>query len=125
MDSEWLASWLSELSLTEYTATFEGAGYTSPELCATITDKEQLKSIGVTKVGHLNRLFRAVEKLGSDLRGDGMAAAATESATLPRDLSGVPDSRPPVRAVMLEQSKSASLSSLSREGMCCCIYKVR
>ena len=111
MDNEWLVSWLTDLSLSEYIATFERAGYLTPEQCASIRDREQLKSIGVTKIGHLNRLFRAVEKLGSDLRGEG-----SECLSLPQELSSVQDNLQPLRPSDL-QSKTSSLSHLGREGM--------
>ena len=123
MDTTWLSSWLTELNLPEYIVTFEDAGYTTPEQCATIRDREELKSIGVTKLGHLNRLYRAVEKLGSELNGDGVAEVPAVSATLPREFNSVhhgSELQLSEKSHTIQQSKSASLSSLSREGMATC-----
>lgn len=100
---------------------FARAGYTTPELCATIRDREELKSIGVGKLGHLNRLCRAIEKLGSEINGGGRGGGmAFDSSTLPVS-SAV--SRDGVvagggRTMAQQQSKSATMIPMSGEGMC-------
>ena len=111
MDTAWLTSWLTELNLPEYIDTFGNAGYTTPELCATIGDKEKLKSIGVSKVGHLNRLFRAVEKLGSELNGERITTVPED--TIPPTESMNCETQTS-KAQTFAQSKSVSLSM---EGM--------
>lgn len=80
--SSWLQSWLSNLNLAEYEDTLSQRGYTSPESLASIVEREQLKAIGVTKMGHLSRLFRAIEKVRSDMGtgGEGEKAAALENS---------------------------------------------
>ena len=66
VQQDWLGEWLTGLNLSEYQDAFTKHGYTSSEVCAAIS-KEELKRIGVTKVGHLNRLNRALEKLKYDV----------------------------------------------------------
>ncbi len=65
-DEDWLSTWLQNLNLSEYWSNFVNNGYNSSELCCTILDKHELNRIGVGKVGHVNRLFRALEKLRAD-----------------------------------------------------------
>lgn len=96
MESNWLSSWLENLSLSEYTATFADKGYSSPHLIATIRDKDDLKRIGVTKIGHLNRIYRAVEKLKSE-HGGGRGEGNNEEKDGPKKVvvtslssSGIP-----------------------------------
>ena len=113
MDTAWLEIWLTELSLSEYVGVFANAGYTTPEQCATIRDKDKLKSIGVSKLGHLNRLIRAIEKLGSEVNGGG----SIDSSTLPLS-NNVRDGVTAGRRVMtMQQSKSATMIPMSVEGM--------
>lgn len=69
MSESWLQSWLNNLNLSEYHQTLAKCGYASPESLAFIVDRDQLKAIGVTKMGHLSRLFRAIEKLRGDAGG--------------------------------------------------------
>jgi hypothetical protein len=69
MSENWLQSWLDGLNLAEYLDTLTKHGYTSPKNLSSILERERLKTIGVTKMGHLNRLFRAIEKLRSDREG--------------------------------------------------------
>ena len=109
---------------------FANAGYTTPEQCATIRDREALKSIGVNKLGHLNRLYRAIEKLGSEINGGGEGRGGIDgsSMTLPLSNSGRDGIIIPAvggggggeggRATALHQSKSATMIPSSREGMC-------
>ncbi len=67
-----LQSWLVDLNLAEYGDILCSHGYSSPSDLVSIADKEHLKSLGVTKVGHLTRLYRAIEKLKT---GSGTAMA--------------------------------------------------
>ena len=130
MATAWLSSWLTDLSLSEYVVVFANAGYTTPEQCATIRDREALKSIGVNKLGHLNRLYRAIEKLGSEINGGGGRGGIDGSSSMTLPLSS--SSRDGVvipavgggggggeggRATALHQSKSATMIPSSREGM--------
>ncbi len=66
MDEDWLSTWLENLNLSEYLSNFVNFGYNSSELCCTILAKHELNLIGVCKVGHVNRLFRALEKLRAE-----------------------------------------------------------
>ena len=66
MAENWLLSWLTGLNLTEYHETFTHSGYVSPGLMGSIMDRDQLKAIGVVKMGHISRLLRAIEKLRND-----------------------------------------------------------
>ena len=120
MDTTWLSSWLTELNLSEYIDTFEKAGYTTPELCTTITSKEELKIIGVTKLGHLNRLFRAVEKLGGEQNGGEAEGFPPVSSTFSWKVNSDQSDLQLDRAHAFQQSKSSSLSSLGGEGMTLC-----
>lgn len=69
MSVSWLQSWLDGLSLAEYLDTLAQHGYTSSKNLASIVERDQLRAIGVTKMGHLSRLFRAIEKLRSEGEG--------------------------------------------------------
>lgn len=71
MSESWLRLWLEGLNLAEYLDVLGQHGYSSPNSLASIVERDQLKAIGVTKMGHLSRLFRAIEKLRSDGEGDG------------------------------------------------------
>ena len=62
----WLAEWLQELNLTDYLANFETAGLTTMEQIAAL-EQPILESIGITKIGHINRLQKAVESLRGQL----------------------------------------------------------
>lgn len=66
MSESWLQSWLVGLNLSEYLDPLSQHGYTTAKGLASIVERDQLKAIGVTKMGHLNRLFRAIEKLRSN-----------------------------------------------------------
>ena len=61
---DWLADWLHTLNLSEYYQVFAGQGLTTLDRVQGI-DKAQLNSIGITKLGHVNRLCKAAEKLNS------------------------------------------------------------
>ena len=111
MDTTWLSSWLTELNLSEYIGTFENAGYTTLELCATIADREELKNIGITKLGHLSRLVRAVEKLRGEPSGEVLFPVGSTLSN-----SGRSDSQLD-RLLTFQQSKC---SSLGGEGMALC-----
>ena len=114
MDTAWLETWLTELSLSEYVRVFVNAGYTTPEQCAAIRDRDELKSIGVSKLGHLTRLIRAIEKLGSEING----GAGGDSSTLPLSNSVRDGVVTGGRMVAMQQSKSATMIPMSGEGMC-------
>ncbi len=58
-----IESWLEAINLPEYVPILVDQGYDTLDKCATIVDKTALKDLGVTKVGHVNRLLRAIEKL--------------------------------------------------------------
>ena len=64
-NKEWLVSWLEELNLLEYLPQLSENQLTTPTLLSQ-TDKEHLKSIGITKLGHLNRLMKAIDKLSDN-----------------------------------------------------------
>ena len=74
-----LQSWLVDLNLAEYWDVLYSRGYSSPNDLVSIADREQLKALGVTKVGHLTRLYRAIEKL----KASGVAAAVNNSPVEP------------------------------------------
>jgi len=57
-----VAAWLDKLGLNEYTEKFLTAGYSSLQQCVTLS-KDDLSAIGIGKVGHVNRLFRDLEKM--------------------------------------------------------------
>lgn len=95
-----LAIWLHALNLSEYVSLLTEKGYDTPEKCSSISDKDALRSLGVSKLGHVNRLFRAIEKL----RG-GMSA---NSATLPLNSSKMwlpTEPSPKTRSMTLLNSK--------------------
>ena len=116
MDMAWLSTWLTDLNLSEYAIVFANAGYTTPEQCATIRDREELKTIGVSKLGHLNRLCRAIEKLGSEINGGGRGGG--DNLTLPLSSSTHDGVAAGGRVPALQQSKSATMIPMSGEGMC-------
>ena len=60
-----VAAWLDKLGLTEYTEKFLAAGYTSLQQCNSLS-KDDLTAIGIGKVGHVNRLFRDLERMKAD-----------------------------------------------------------
>ena len=72
-----LSTWLQNLNLSEYETNFTENGYSTCKQCQNIS-KQELRQIGVTKVGHLNRLFRAIEKLRTDV---GQSQTAGDNAT--------------------------------------------
>ena len=65
MASSWLSSWLESLSLSEYVDLFTDHGLTESHLLSHI-DKNKLKALGLVKVGHQNRILRAVDKIRSE-----------------------------------------------------------
>ncbi len=76
-----IESWLEAINLQEYVPILIDQGYDTLQKCATIVDKTALKELGVTKVGHLNRLLRAIEKL----RGEDSRATTLPANTRLRD----------------------------------------
>ena len=75
---ETLSTWLEAIHLQEYVPTLLSQGYDTIHKCTAIQDKQALKDLGVTKAGHLNRLFRAIEKLRGESSG---------SSTLPPNVT--------------------------------------
>lgn len=63
--TEDVATWLDKLGVPEYTDRFLSAGYTSLQQCVTLS-KDDLSDIGITKIGHVCRLFRDLERMKSD-----------------------------------------------------------
>ena len=57
-----VAAWLDKLGLKEYTEKFLFAGYSSLQQCVSLS-KADLLAIGITKLGHVNRLFRDLQKM--------------------------------------------------------------
>lgn len=97
--SDWLFSWLSDLNLAEYYPVFNQRGLLAPNMLAySVLDRDQLKSIGVTKMGHVNRLFRAIEKLRSNGGG--------EDDILP------PSAEPVVVSVAVDQKREKTMLPL-------------
>ncbi len=81
-----IGSWLEAIHLHEYVPLLISQGYSTLDKCATIRDKTALKELGVTKVGHLNRLFRAIEKLrGEESGAMTLPPNATLEAWVPAD----------------------------------------
>ena len=105
MSERWLQTWLEGLSLAEYKDTLHSHGYTSPEGLASILDRDQLKGMGVTKMGHLTRLFRAIQKL----RTDGVEGGSAEDSPVPSLSNSV---QPP------------PLESNGNNGMMVCLYLI-
>ena len=60
-----VAAWLDKLGLTEYTDQFLTAGYSSLQQCVSLS-KADLMTIGIAKLGHINRLFRDLETMKVD-----------------------------------------------------------
>ena len=83
-----VAAWLDKLGLNEYTENFLAAGYSSLQQCLSLS-KNDLLAIGIGKVGHVNRLFRDIERMKVD--GDG------EIDSPPRSSSSSPVPPPVVK----------------------------
>ena len=80
--AESLTTWLQNLNLSEYQSTFTDSGYNTCDQCLSIS-KEDLRRIGITKVGHVNRLFRAIEKLRSETKlSQNVSGSRDSTATL-------------------------------------------
>ena len=67
MSDSWLSTWLQELNLLDYYTILSDNGLQNKHILAH-TNKHQLKEIGITKLGHLNRLCKAVEKLREEFK---------------------------------------------------------
>ena len=85
-----VAAWLDKLGLAEYTEKFLTAGYSSLQQCVLLS-KAELTAIGIGKVGHVNRLFRDLERLKTD--------GELESPSPPRSSSSSPQPPPVVKTV--------------------------
>jgi len=57
-----VAVWLDKLGLNEYTEKFLFAGYSSLQQCVLLS-KADLSTIGITKPGHVSRLFRDLQRM--------------------------------------------------------------
>lgn len=60
-----IAAWLNKLGLNEYTEKFLFAGYSSLQQCVSLS-KADLSAIGITKLGHVNRLFRDLQRMKAE-----------------------------------------------------------
>ena len=85
-----VAAWLDKLGLTEYTEKFLAAGYSSLQQCVSLS-KADLSAIGIGKVGHVNRLFKDLDRM--------KANGEIESPSPPRSSSSSPQLLPVVKAV--------------------------
>lgn len=70
--------WLEKLDLPQYIKKFLAAGYSSLKQCLTLS-KADLSTIGVTKIGHVTRMFRDLERIKAD--------GELESSSLPIPMS--------------------------------------
>ena len=86
--AEDVTAWLDKLGLNEYTEKFLAAGYSNLQQCLSLS-KNDLSVIGIGKVGHVNRLFRDIERMKMDGVGD------VDSP--PRSSSSSPDPPPVVK----------------------------
>ena len=112
--SDWLLTWLTNLNLQEYHTVLAKNGLHTPDLLATsVMNGEQLKAIGITKMGHMNRLIRAIEKLRTEGNGDALAPALLPPPLLPLPTVAPveqPVPEPPKRQVTGEWEKEGSSS---------------
>ena len=60
--AEDVAAWLDKLGLPEYAENFLSAGYCTLQQCVTLS-KADLSAIGITKLGHICRLVRDLERM--------------------------------------------------------------
>ncbi|CAI8037935.1 hypothetical protein GBAR_LOCUS21186 [Geodia barretti] len=88
MASEWLTTWLESLSLSEYADLFTRYGYIQRHQFLNV-DKNVLKTLGLVKVGHQNRLLRAVAKLQSE-NSENSPLPITPSSSDPLQPNGIP-----------------------------------
>ena len=96
-DSNWFETWLQDLSLTEYIPQLEGNNLTTPTALSSVT-KDQLKSIGIVKLGHLNRLCKAIERLKDDTPSNvsrPVPVSRGRGSTLPVTMMNGPSSNAP------------------------------
>lgn len=85
-----VAAWLEKLGLAEYTEKFLAAGYSSLQQCVSLS-KADLSAIGIGKVGHVNRLFKDLDRM--------KANGEIESLSPPRSASSSPQPPPVVKTV--------------------------
>ena len=85
-----VAAWLDKLGLAEYTEKFLTAGYSSLQQCVSLS-KADLSAIGIGKVGHVNRLFKDLDRMKTD--------GEIESPSPPRSSSSSPQPIPVVKTV--------------------------
>lgn len=77
-----VAAWLDKLGLAEYTEKFLAAGYSSLQQCVSLS-KGDLLAIGIGKVGHVNRLFRDLERMKVDGEIDSPPSSSSSSPVPP------------------------------------------
>ena len=85
-----VAAWLDKLGLNEYTEKFLAAGYSSLQQCVSLS-KTDLSAIGIGKVGHVNRLFKDLDRM--------KANGEIENLSPPRSSSSSPQPPPVVKTV--------------------------
>ena len=94
-----VAAWLDKLGLAEYTDKFLSSGYSSLKQCVVLS-KEDLSAIGVVKVGHINRLFRDLERMKVDGEIEMSPSPPSSSPGSPIPPSGLPIPPPIVKPVI-------------------------
>ena len=85
-----VAAWLEKLGLAEYTENFLAAGYSSLQQCVFLS-KAELLTIGIAKVGHVNRLFKDLERMKGN--------SEVDTPSPPRSSSTSPQPPPVANAV--------------------------
>lgn len=100
-----VAAWLDKLGLTEYTEKFLAAGYTSLQQCNSLS-KADLTAIGIGKVGHVNRLFRDLERMKADNEIDSPPRSSSSSPVLPAVVKTTEAPAVPPRRTLPRKPKS-------------------
>lgn len=115
--SDWLSSWLESLSLSEYFNLFTEHGYTDSDHFLSV-DKNELQRIGLVKVGHQNRLLRAVDKIRTDAQVSSPLLQPSQTDSTPNGLlNSDPSNHTPISAHQsppLSPSTTTSSSSSSQ-----------
>ncbi|XP_019855674.1 PREDICTED: arf-GAP with Rho-GAP domain, ANK repeat and PH domain-containing protein 1-like isoform X1 [Amphimedon queenslandica] len=88
--SSWFESWLRDLSLDEYSPLLSQHNLNTPSALNGVT-REHLKAIGITKLGHLNRLLKAIQLLKD---AQSVTAPSPAAATNTDDASTGPPPNP-------------------------------
>ena len=82
--AEDVVAWLDKLGLPEYTENLLSAGYCTLQQCVTLS-KADLSAIGVTKLGHICRLVRDLERMKAN--GELEKDPSTSGALSPSSVS--------------------------------------